>query len=120
MSCAYLSALISSQSISYLPPPSPSYPSYLSSLSSSITLALACLHSRILLGLEVVDHGCSITDFEWVGPAVLLPVGLDKELLDLPVVNDGGIAPRALSKSALGIPRAGHSHATGEEAGTVR
>ena len=40
---------------------------------------------------------------------------LDEDLLDLAVVDNGGVAPRALAETALRIPSAAHAHSTREE-----
>ena len=44
---------------------------------------------------------------------------LDEDLLELAVVDDCGVAPRALAEAALLLPGAAHAHAAGEEASAV-
>lgn len=50
---------------------------------------------------------------------VLLEAGLDEELLDLAVVDHGGVSPGALAEASLGGPGAAEAHGAGESSGTV-
>ena len=60
-----------------------------------------------LLGLQVFEHLRSAADLEGVGAAVLRHgAALDEQLLDLAVIDDGTVAPRALAEAALRVPRA--------------
>ena len=45
---------------------------------------------------------------------------LHENLLQLGVVDDGAVSPRALSKASFRVPDAAHAHAPGEKRSTVR
>ena len=73
-----------------------------------------------LFGLEVREHGSGVRNLKGIGSGILGDTtSLNKELFNLHVVNEGRVTPRALTETTLCLPQAGHSHATGKEAGTI-
>ena len=74
----------------------------------------------LLLGFEVLEHGAGIGHFERIGARVLRnATTLDEKLLQLHVIDDGTVAPRALAEPTLRVPGATHTHATREEGSSV-
>lgn len=86
------------------------------------TEILEMRHKPLLLHApQVLKHGAGIRDLKWVGAVVLSHLAiLDEKLLDLVVVDHGGVSPGALAEASLTGPGALKTHAASESGGTIR
>ena len=78
---------------------------------------LAC--ANLFAALEISKHGLLIGALVRVGIRILDESRLNKNLLDLHIINNARVTPRSLAEAAILCPYARHAHTTGELARAV-